>query len=155
MICDNHKKNKQYTSQAEENALWCYVSGIYNNHCTLVCSLSWDKWYTSIFTVWEQRDTFWIFIAIFFDLTRQSADWARWRRQLTGDEIRILPRKMASVVSLIQRDAVAPLTFGSANVWRKDGGRKWAETRTEEMRLHNRYSSRGNAGSLKTIPPRI
>jgi hypothetical protein len=56
---------------------------------------------------------------------------------------------MAPVVSLIQRDDAAPLTFGSANVWRKDGGRKWAETRTEEMRLQNQYASRASVGSLK------
>jgi hypothetical protein len=72
---------------------------------------------------------------------------------LSGEEIRFLLRKMAPVVSLIQRDDAAPLTFGSANVWRKDGGRKWAETRTEEMRLQNQYASRGSAGSMKLNSP--
>jgi len=84
---------------------------------------------------------------------KKSAVWARWRRQLSGKEIRFLLRKMAPVVSLIQWDDAAPLTFGSANVWRKDGGRKWAGTRTEEVRLQNQYASRGSATIFETEFP--
>jgi hypothetical protein len=62
---------------------------------------------------------------------------------------------MAPVVSLIQLDDAVQLTFGSANVWRKDGGRKWAETSTEEMRVQNQYTSQGSAGSLKLNSPRL
>jgi hypothetical protein len=51
---------------------------------------------------------------------------------------------MAPAVSLIRLEAES----GSANVWRKGGGRKWAETRAEEVRPQDQYLGLGRPARL-------